>query len=126
MRRAGVSVETAAHFGAGFAPNCIVRGRFAIPVHDPAGTLLAYCGHRERREPHLALPQRLRSAHAIFNENRIVESDLLLVSDPFQVLTARESGIENVVSFLTENITALHEQLAALMDERKCEHLEMF
>jgi hypothetical protein len=44
-----------------------------------------------------------------------------------QVLTAHESGIENVVAFLTENVTALQlEQLVALMDERKCDNLEMF
>jgi hypothetical protein len=49
------------------------------------------------------------------------------IRDPLQVLTAHESGIENVVAFLTENVTALQlEQLAALMDERKCEHMEMF
>ena len=52
---------------------------------------------------------------------------MFLVRDPLQVLTAHESGIENVVAFLTENVTALQlEQLAALMDERKCEHLEIF
>ena len=61
------------------------------------------------------------------NANRIVEGDLFLVRDPLQVLTAHESGIENVVAFLTENVTALQlEQLAALMDERKCEHMEIF
>jgi transposase len=50
-----------------------------------------------------------------------------LVRDPVQVLTAHENGIENVVAFLTENVTAQQlEQLAALMDERKCENVEMF
>jgi hypothetical protein len=35
--------------------------------------------------------------------------------------------MENVVAFLTENVTALQlEQLATLMDERMCENLEMF
>ena len=126
--RLGVSSETAAHFGAGFAPNCIVRGRFAIPVHDPAGILLAYCGHAVNDEsPSCIFPNGFDPRSAIFNANRIVEGDLFLVRDPLQVLTAHESGIENVVPFLTENVTALQlEQLAALMDERKCEHLEMF
>jgi len=33
----------------------------------------------------------------------------------------------DTVAFLTENVTALQlEQLAAVMDERKCEHMEMF
>jgi hypothetical protein len=41
--------------------------------------------------------------------------------------SSTESGIENVVAFLTENVTALQlEQLAALMGERKSEHLEVF
>ena len=62
-----------------------------------------------------------------FNANRVIQGDLFLVRDPLQALTAHESGIENVVAFLTENVTALQlEQLAVLMDERKCEHLEMF
>jgi hypothetical protein len=50
----------------------------------------------------------LRSAH----------DDLQRAS--YQALTAHQNGIENVVAFLTENVTELQlEQLAALMDERK-------
>jgi hypothetical protein len=124
----GVSPETCAHFGAGFAPKGIMRGRFAIPIHDCAGTLLAYCGRAVNDEsPSLIFPNGFDPRGAIFNAHRIVEGDLILVRDPLQVLTAHESGIENVVAFLTESVTALQlEQLAALMDERKCEHLEMF
>ncbi|MGD0076205.1 MAG: CHC2 zinc finger domain-containing protein [Candidatus Binataceae bacterium] len=124
----GVSPETCAHFGAGFAPKGIMRGRFAIPIHDRAGTLLAYCGRAVNDEsPSLIFPNGFDPRGAIFNAHRIAEGDLILVRDPLQVLTAHESGIENVVAFLTESVTALQlEQLAALMDERKCEHLEMF
>ena len=105
-----------------------MRGRFAIPVHDPAGMLLAYCGRAAKDEsPLLLFPNGFDPRIAIFNANSIVEGDLFLVRDPLRVLTAHESGIENVVAFLTENVTALQlEQLAALMDERKCEHLEVF
>ena len=104
-----------------------MRGRFAIPVHDPAG-LLAYCRRAVKDEsPLLLFPNGFDPRIAIFNANRIVEGDLFLVRDPLQVLTAHESGVENVVAFLTENVTALQlEQPAALMDERKCEHLEVF
>src|SRR5579863_8729231 len=93
-----------------------------------AGTLLAYCGRAVNDEsPSLIFPNGFDPRGAIFNAHRIVEGDLFLVRDPLQVLTAHESGIENVVAFLTENVTALQlEQLAALMDERKCEHMEMF
>jgi DNA primase len=124
----GVSPETCAHFGAGFAPKGIMRGRVAIPIHDRAGTLLAYCGRAVKDEsPSLIFPNGFDPRGTIFNAHRIVEGDLFLVRDPLQVLTAHESGIENVVAFLTENVTALQlEQLAALMHERTCEHLEVF
>lgn len=124
----GVSAETCAEFGAGFAPKGIMRGRFAIPIHDRAGALLAYGGRAVKDEsPSLIFPNGFDPRGAIFNAHRIVEGDLFLVRDPLQVLTAHESGVENVVAFLTETATAQQlEQLAALMDERKCEHLEVF
>jgi hypothetical protein len=114
--------------GAGFAPKGIMRGGFAIPIHDRAGALLAHCGRTVKDEsPSLIFPNGFDPRGAIFNAHRVVEGDLFLVRDPLQALTAHESGIENVVAFLTENVTALQlEQLAALMDERKCENLEMF
>ena len=104
-----------------------MRGRSAIPLHDPTGILLAYCGRAVHDEsPLLLFPNGFDPRTTIFNAHRIVEGDLFLVRDPLQVLTAHENGIENVVAFLTENVTALQlEQLAALMDERKWEHLEI-
>jgi DNA primase len=124
----GVSPETCARFGAGYAPKGIMRGRLAIPIHDRGRALLAYCGRAVKEEsPTLIFPNGFDPRGAIFNAHRIVEGDLFLVRDPLQVLTAHESGIDNVVAFLTENVTAQQlEQLAALMDDRKCEHLEMF
>jgi hypothetical protein len=123
----GVSPETAERFEAGFAPKGIMRGRFAIPLHDPTGVLLAYCGRAVKDEsPLLLFPNGFDPRTTIFNAHRILEGDLFLVRDPLQALTAHENGVENVVAFLTENVTALQlEQLAALMDERKCEHLEI-
>lgn len=124
----GVSAETCARFGTGFAPKGIMRGRFAIPIHDSAGALLAYGGRAVKDEsPSLIFPNGFDPRGAIFNAHRIVEGDLFLVRDPLQVLTAHENGIENVVAFLTETVTPQQlEQLAALMDERRCEHLEVF
>ena len=47
--------------------------------------------------------------------------------DPLSVLTASDSGVENVVAFLTESIAAQQlEMLASLMDERHCETVELF
>ena len=124
----GVSAETCTRFGAGFAPKGIMRGRFAIPVHDRSGTLLAYCGRATGSEsPALIFPNGFDPRTVIFNAHRIGEGDLFLVRDPVNVLAAFENGIENVVAFLTDGIGAQQlEQLASLMDERKCEGVEMF
>ena len=124
----GVSPETCTHFGAGFAPKGIMRGRFAIPIHDRAGVLLAYCGRALRDEnPALLFPKDFDPRSVIFNAHRVTEGDLFLVRDPVAALTAFQNGVENVVAFLSEGATARQlEQLAALMDERKCESVEVF
>jgi len=52
--------------------------------------------------------------------------ELYLVREPLQVLTAHESGVENVVSFLAPITAQSLETLAALMDEKKVETVELF
>jgi hypothetical protein len=42
-------------WGAGYAPKGSMRGRFAIPIHDRGGTLLACCGLKGER-PTLTFP----------------------------------------------------------------------
>jgi DNA primase len=124
----GVSPETLEHFGAGYAPKGIMRGRLAIPVRGRNGELLAYCGRAVNGEsPTLTFPNGFEPASVIFNAERTVEGEFYLVRDPLQVLVAHESGVDNVVAFLTEDITALQlEMLAALMDEKRCETVQLF
>lgn len=124
----GVSPETAEAFGGGYAPKGIMRGRLAIPIHDRDGRLLAYCGRAVRDEsPTLAFPNGFDPGSVIFNADRIHAGELYLVRDPLRVLTAHESGIENVVAFLTEGISPQQlEMLAALMDEKRCDTVELF
>src|SRR5581483_1673836 len=124
----GVSPATAAAFGAGYAPRGIMRGRLAIPVHDRQGNLLAYCGRTVSDEsPALIFPNGFDPGAAIFNAHRVAAGELHLVRDPLQVLTAHEAGIDNVVAFLTETVSAQQlEMLAALMDEKHCESVLLF
>ena len=105
-----------------------MRGRLALPIHDRAGVLLAYCGRALKDEsPALIFPNGFDPRLHIFNAERIAEGDLFLVRDPLRVLTAFEAGLANVAAFLTDGIGAQQlEQLASLMDERKCETVELF
>jgi len=66
-------------------------------------------------------------ATAIFNGDRIQEGELNLLSNIVQVLEAFQNGVENTICVLTESITAQQlEQLASLMDQKKCESVQIF
>lgn len=124
----GVEKEAADHFGAGYAPRGILRGRMAIPIHSTAGELMAYCGRAVKGEsPTLTFPNGFRPEEHIFNAHRIESGELYLVRDPLEVLLAYQAGIENVVSFLTETVQPVQlEALAALMDQNRCETVELY
>lgn len=122
----GISRETAEHFGAGYAPKGIMRGRLAIPIHDADGTLLAYYGQAlNGEEPTLTFPKDFAPEQVIFNAHQLDEGSLYLMREPLGVLLAYEGGIESAVSFLTEMISAdQFKTLASLMTSRKCEAVE--
>ena len=91
--------------------------------------MLAYCGRAVKAgdSPTLIFPNGFDPQQHIYNAARIAEGELFLVRDPLRVLSAFESGIANVVAFLTEAIGAQQlEMLSSLMDERKCESVELF
>ncbi|WP_170162557.1 CHC2 zinc finger domain-containing protein [Methylocystis hirsuta] len=123
----GVAAETCEHFAAGFAPKGMMRGRLAIPIHDRAGALLAYCGRTVKDEtPVLIFPKDFRPDTVIFNSHRIEQGDMIYVArDPLQVLQAYEHGVTNVVSFLGDiTVDALH-VLALLMDEKDVPSIDL-
>jgi hypothetical protein len=80
----GVSPETCAFFGAGFANKGVMAraggGRLAIPVHDRKGNLVAYCGRavKEDQQPQLHFPEHFVPQDYILNAHRVVEGVLFL------------------------------------------------
>lgn len=123
----GISPETCSHFGAGYAPKGIMRGRLAIPIHDPEGELVAYCGRAVKDEsPSLIFPNGFRPEAHIFGAHAIQPGPLYLMGDPLAVIRAFDGGIDNAVSFLTEAVSPQQlEMLSSLMDEKKCETVEI-
>lgn len=123
----GLEPETFDAFGCGYAPKGILRGRLAIPLHDQEGTLIAYCGRAVNGDsPALTFPKEFDPADVLFNAHRIKGPDLILVRDPLEALLAIQTGLDDVVSLLTE--TASAEQLrllATLMDNKGCTSLEL-
>ncbi|MCB0055400.1 MAG: hypothetical protein KDE45_00155 [Caldilineaceae bacterium] len=52
----GLPPATAEALGIGYAKKGIMRGRVAIPLRTPDGTLTGYCGYSAKTEPRLKLP----------------------------------------------------------------------
>ncbi|MCP4935525.1 MAG: hypothetical protein GY927_15305, partial [bacterium] len=121
----GLDEQTCTQFGAGYAPKGIIRGRLAIPIHDPDGTLIAYCGRAtEGKTPSLIFPKDFEPLLHIFNVHNIGEGELALLRDPLEVMQATRNGIENAVSFLTQDICPEQLQLLAnLMAKAGCENM---
>lgn len=46
LRSLGLQRETIAHFGLGYCGRGLLKGRIAIPLHDPLGQLIGYAGRR--------------------------------------------------------------------------------
>src|SRR6202051_2995213 len=114
----GLTEATCTAWGAGYAPKGIMRGRFAVPIQDRAGTLRVYVGiaMSEQPSPRLHFPNGFDPNSVIFGADRVKEGELYLVRDPVDVLTAYQSGVENVVAFLAPITAQQVEMLAALMD----------
>ena len=124
----GLAPETYKAFSAGYASGGVLRAKLALPLHTRGGECVAYFGRTLKDEsPALMFPSGTNPAEHIFNAHKVQAGELYLVRDPLQVLSAFEAGVENVVSFLTETISAQQlEQLASLMDEKGCESVGLY
>lgn len=121
----GLDKSICKQFGAGYAPKGIMRGRLAIPIHDPDGTLIAYCGHGLKQEvSSLIFPKDFNPINYVFNIHNVDGTELEMLRDPLEVMQATQNGIENTVSFLTPDICSEQLQLLAkLMANIKCENI---
>jgi DNA primase len=123
----GISAETLKAWKAGYASSGTNRGRLAIALRDRDGNILGFAGRSlSDEQPSLTIPNGVNPQEIIFGSDRVEAGTLYLVRDVLDVLRAHESGVQNVVCFLTE-ISALQiEMLAALMATKRCDTVELF
>jgi DNA primase len=123
----GLSAETLKDWKAGYSTSGTNRGRLAIALHDRDGNVLGFAGRAlGDQQPSLTIPNGINPQEIIFGGDRVEAGTLYLVRDVLDVLRAHESGVQNVVCFLTE-ISALQvEMLAALMATKHCDMVELF
>ena len=114
----GIDTCTAAEFGVGFyAGPGLFGGRLVIPIHNPRGELVAYCGRAlDGSEPRYLFPSRFPKSEMLFNLHRAVavgESSVVVVEGFFDCLKVHQAGIRSVVALMG---TALYpsQQIALL------------
>ena len=73
----------------------------------------------------LTFPNGFRPEQHISNAHRLEGGNLYLARDPLHVPTAFENGVENVVSFLTDTISAEQLQILAALMEVGCSSVEL-
>lgn len=122
-----LSAETLKAWKAGYSNSGTNRGRLAIALHDRDGNILGFAGRSlSGEQPALTIPNGLDPQEIIFGANRVEAGTLYLVRDVLDVLRAHESGVQNVVCFLTEISGLQIEMLAALMATKHCDTVELF
>lgn len=119
----GLSEETLKHFGAGYAPKGIHRGKLAVPIFEEDGTLVAYVGI-DLKNKSLAYPKGYEPD--MFNVQNVQEGTLYVTRNPLTVLTAYENGIENCVALLGDITPRTLERLSDIMGNSGCEDVELF
>ena len=116
LAKLGLSEDTCKTFGSGYAPKGILRGKFAFPIHDMEGRLIAYGGvEPESPEAPIKFPKDFDPQRTVFNLHLQNEDEIMLCRSPLEVMMVHQSGIENAVSFLTSEISS--EQLLVLSNQ---------
>lgn len=109
----GVELKVAVHFGVGFCSRGLLKGRIAIPLHDPDGRLVGYAGlaTEDSAEPRCVFPaRRERKGEAfefdrsllLYNAHRVEKpcDDLIVVQDFRSVWWLHQCGFRQAVSLM--------------------------
>lgn len=93
----GITRATAEFFGVGYVKRGTMKGRVAIPLHNPEGVLVGYIGRAvndKAKAKWFHLKKFLNPSLELFNLHRVAEqhSAAYLFSNPFLALKAWQEG----------------------------------
>ena len=115
----GLTQETMIDFGAGYCAKGMMAGRIAIPIHNPAGEVVAYAGRLLGKEtadtPKYKLPPGFRKSLELFNIDRAkkesAEKPLVIVEGFFDCMKLHQNGCRKVVALMGSTMSAAQEEL---------------
>ncbi len=115
----GLTLETVVDFGAGYCAKGMMADRIAIPIHNPAGEVVAYAGRvlgePTSDTPKYKLPQGFRKSQEVFNIDRAIrepaEKPLVIVEGFFDCMKLHQHGCRKVVALMGSTMSAAQEDL---------------
>jgi DNA primase len=116
----GLSRATLESFGAGYCTKGLLKGRLAIPVHNPSGELVAYAGLavEEGETPRYLFPPNFHAALEVFNLHRLAEfaaeeEPLYLAPEIEGVLRLADAGVAAVLGLFDGSLSPEQEEAIA-------------
>lgn len=114
----GLRPETIERFGAGYCGKGLLKGRMAIPIHNPRGDLLAYAGLaiEEGTSPRYLFPPKFYPPLEVMNLHRLEEfpgdedDPLYLAPDIEGVLRLYEAGFTSALGLFDGSLSPQQEE----------------
>ena len=117
LAKRGIMRETAEFFGVGFFPGKgTMQGRLVIPIHNPAGELIAYAGRStDDSEPRYKLPDGFKKTLVLYNLHRLGElADTVIVVEGFiGTMWMHQCGFPNIVALMGSSLSDSQADLLA-------------
>lgn len=116
LDRRGMDAATARHFGVGYysGPG-LMRGRIVIPIHDPSGRLVAYCGRTvDGADPRYRFPAGFQKSQILFNYHRAraaAGDQVIVVEGFFDCMRVHQSGFSCVVALMGARLSQAQKDL---------------
>jgi len=115
LKKRGITEETARKFGAGVFPgNGGMHGRFAFPIHNAKGELVAYAGRSiDGTEPRYKFPAGFHKSQELFNLHRVAgDLSVVLVEGFFDCIKVCQAGYP-CVALMGSTMSPTQEKLLA-------------
>ena len=112
-----LSPEIVQTFGLGLCTKGILKDRIAIPIHNPAGQLVAYAGRAltDDAPEKYQFPKGFKKSLELFNLHRVIaksaDQPLFIVEGFFDVMNLWQHGVRRVIALMGRYLSPAQEEL---------------